>query len=176
MTLHTAQGSGRREGRRRIRARGFSLLVLLFAVGLSLAVVLPFAHWTLRWSMLEFIVPWLLRPATGFLPLTLTLWIVFTVPSTLRHWAGGGQGDSEVSDPVDVDPDARQPVPPASEPAKGEMLSIPAVTFRELGAGHRWEMAEALGIPWRDELIHDHQSWAVACLEAAQHRAAERHP
>ena len=52
-------------------------------------------------------------------------------------------------------------------------LRIPGGTFRELGAQHRWEMAEALHITWRDEFVHDHQGWAVACLEAAQRRAAD---
>lgn len=159
--------------RRPRRAMRWAPLWLVLAVAISLLVHLPFAHWVLEWRMVEFLVPWLLRPSTGFLSLALALWLLFTVPGTLRVLAGGGQAPAqETTDSADAG--VRGPSASTPGQAAAGRLDIPAGTFREMGAGHRFEMAEALGIPWRDELIHDHQSWAHSCLEAAQRKAAER--
>lgn len=150
-----------------------ALLLLLFAAVLALVVLLPFAPWTLRAEMVPYIVPWLLRPVTGFLPLTLVLWLLFIVPTLLRR-AGGARR------PVRKDEPARSARSRTGGAASdddsrrdGGRLSVPSAPFRDLSIEDRWEMAEVLGIPWRDELIHDHQGWAIACLEAGQRRAAE---
>ena len=176
MNLHPtpAPSGSTRTGRRRPR-RGGALLRLLLAVVLALLVMLPAAHWVTEWRMVEHLLPWLLTPSTGFLSLVFALWLLFTVPGVLRRLSGepvrsgaSSEGTATAAD----DPDAtRDRVP--EEVAGEDGLRIPTGTFRELGVAHRWEMAQALGIPWRDELIHDHQSWEIACLEAAQRTAAE---
>lgn len=159
--------------RRRLRRLRRLPLTLLLAFLIALVVYLPMAPWSLRWSHLEFLLPWVLAPSTGVLSMVLVLLILFWVPSLLRALTGSAQqprsepprgGAAEAASPVD------------RAVARGdveEQLSIPAMSFRQMGAEHRWELAEALDIPWRDELIHDHQSWAIACLEAAQHRAVK---
>lgn len=174
MTLHPASRTGTGQGRRRLWTLGRPLLLLLLAVVLSLVLLLPWAHWTLEPRMVQYIVAWLLRPSTGFLSLTLVVWLLFTAPRALR-FLGGALRSEEESAPEAREETVADPATPVSmiaDRADGERLRIPAVTFRELDAGHRRELARALGIPWRDELIHDHQSWVVACLEAAQDRAA----
>ncbi|MGO1894266.1 MAG: hypothetical protein ACTH0H_00330 [Brachybacterium sp.] len=148
-----AQHPARERHRRPRRTLRWAPLWLLLAVTLSLLVYLPFTHWVLEWRMAEYLVPWLLRPSTGFLSLTLALWWLFTVPGTLHLLAGGGA---------------------APAPDAAERIDVPAGPLPELGAGHRFEMAQALGIPWRDELIHDHRAWTLACSEAARARAADR--
>lgn len=158
----------RHRGRRRVLRR--APLWLLLAVVLSLLVHLPFAHWVLEWRMVEFLVPWLLRPSTGFLSLTLALWLLFTAPGTLHVLAVGGTA-SAATVRESAEDAAREPATPT--PSSGKGIAIPAGPLRELGAGHRFEMAQALGIPWRDELIHDHRSWTLACSEAARARAAD---
>lgn len=184
MTLHPAARAGApagsAPGSRRARRPVRAAVLLLVAVALALAVVLPGSHWRMDPALLEFIVPWLLDPISGFLPLTLALWLLFTVPSALRCWAGVRRGGSERPGPAlrpgpsaPARPDAPTTSPRSAGTAE-ERLSIPAVAVGDMEAGHRRELAEALGIPWRDELIHDHPGWTLACLEAAQHRAAEQ--
>lgn len=173
MTLHPASRTGPGQGRRRLAALIRSLLLLLLSVVLSLLLILQWAQWTLEPRMVQYIASWLLRPSSGFLSLTLVLWLLFVAPRALRFL--GGARRSGGSAPEAGEAASAEPEPAGSlgaDGAGGEGLRVPAGTFRQLDAGHRREMAAALGIPWRDELIHDHQSWAVACLEAAQVRAA----
>lgn len=167
-SISQARRPDRSRGARRVGRR--SLLWLLLAVALSLVVHLPFAHWVLEWRMVEFLVPWLLRPSTGFLSMILALWWLFSAPGMLHHLAGGGRAAAPAADPADDD--AEQPAEPRKE--TDERIAIPEAPLQELGAGPRFQMAQALGIPWRDELIHDHRSWTRACSEAARARAAER--
>lgn len=178
MNLHptpsTAPSSATRTHRRR-RHRGGGLLRLLLAIGLALLVLLPTAHWVLEWRMVEYLLPWLLTPSTGFFSLTLALWLLFTVPGVLRRRSGEPTGSGASSEGTTTgadDPAAKRDRGPEGVAEEGG-LRIPTGTFHEFGTEHRWEMAQALGIPWRDELIHDQQSWAIACLEAAQRKAAE---
>lgn len=192
MTLHPAPRAGAGRSRRRLRTVGRSLLLLLLACVLALIVLLPFAPWVLRPSMVQHIVPWLLSPSTGFFSLTAVFWLLFIVPGALRALAGarrrgteeepGPEDEGSASEGVGRDPEVSVSALPAlgdsgdsgdsGDLGGHEEIRIPAGTFRELDAGHRQEMALALGIPWRDELVHDHQDWAVACLEAALARAA----
>ena len=171
MTLHSQPDQQQGGPRRRVRWARLFPLALVLAVVIALVTYLPTAPWNLQWSRLEFLLPWVLTPANGVLSLVLVLLILFWVPSLLRSLTGGAQqprpepargGAAEAASPVE-----RADVRGDEE----EQLSIPAMSFRRMGAEHRWELAEALDIPWRDELIHDDQSWAIACLEAAQHRA-----
>lgn len=171
MSHHPEQAQQQGGTRRRLHWPRRILVTLLLAFVIALVVYLPMAPWSLRWSHLESLLPWLLTPSTGVLSMVLVLLILFWVPSLLRSLTGGAQqprpepargGAAEAASPVE-----RADVRGDEE----EQLSIPAMSFRRMGAEHRWELAEALDIPWRDELIHDHQSWAIACLEAAQHRA-----
>ena len=60
---------------------------------------------------------------------------------------------------------------PGASTMDEELLRVPSTELSELGAEHRWQMAQALGIPWRDELIVDAQGWAAACCEAAEREA-----
>lgn len=174
MTLHPASRTGTGQGRRRRGALLRPLLLLLLAAVLSLLPILQWPpQWTLEPRMVPYIASWLLRPSSGFLSLTLVLWLLFTAPRALRVLGGArrsGEPAPDAGEEALADPGTS--VPAGADRAEREELRIPAGTFRQLAADHRWEMAEALGIPWRDELIHDHQSWAVACLEAAQVRAA----
>lgn len=172
MSLHPTPPTAVTPPRRRHRG---VLLSLLLAIALSLLVMLPGAPWVLEWRMVEYLIPWLLRPSTGFFSLVLALWLLFTVPGVLRRWSDdpARYDASEEGTPAEADEPAAEPEPFFGDLVEGETLRIPAGTFRELGAEHRWEMAQALDVPWRDELLDDHQSWAVACLEAAQRRAAE---
>lgn len=184
MTLPPGARSGR--DRRRPLGRGLvrALVALLIAAVLALIVILAGVPWVWERGMAGSVVRWLLRPSAGFLPLTLVLWLLFTVPSALRFLGGARRAEAEgrpPSEPAGAGPERSGPSGSRTErsplqdaaPTDEVRLGVPAGTFRQLEAGHRWEMAAALGIPWRDELIHDHQSWAVAALEAAQRRAAE---
>lgn len=171
MTLPREQVQPQEHLRRSVHWSCYLPLTLMIASVITLVVYLPMAPWSLRWSQLDSLLPWVLAPSTGALSLALALLVLFWVPPLLQSWTGGAQ------------PPRREPVrgstAEAASPvdrgdllgAEGEQLEIPAMSFREMGSEHRWELAEALDIPWRDELIHDHQSWAIACLEAAQHRA-----
>jgi hypothetical protein len=176
----------RRRDRRPTLGRGpvRTLVALLIAAVLALLVVLAGTPWALEWGMSRTLVRWLAHPSAGFLPLTLVLWLLFTVPSALRYLGGVRRQEAEgqrASEVADAGPERSEPSGPRTapsplrdaSPAEEARLAVPTGTFRQLDAGHRWEMAAALGIPWRDELLHDHQSWAVAALEAAQRRAAE---
>jgi hypothetical protein len=150
---------------------------LLIAVAVAVMAYGANDHWALRLDLLPFTLNWILTPASGFLPLVLALWLAMEVPRRLvrrtrETGAAAPDGGSGAEASVTVTPDARASESPA-DAEESERLQIPAGTFRELGVAHRAEMARALGIPWRDELIHDHQSWAIACLEASQRRAAE---
>lgn len=165
----TSQNRRPDRGRGARRVGRWSLLWLLLAVVISLVVYLPFAHWVLEWRMMEYLVAWLLRPSTGFLSMTLALWWLFSVPGTLHLLAGGGRSAAQAAAPADGG--AEESAEPTTE--TDDRIAIPAVPLQELGTGHRFQMAQALGIPWRDELIHDHRSWTRACSEAAHARAAE---
>ncbi|MGO1227205.1 hypothetical protein ACT3SQ_01960 [Brachybacterium sp. AOP42-C2-15] len=171
MTLPSEQDQQRGGPRRRgHRARDIPV-TLLAAVVIALVIYWPMSPWSLSWSQLEFLLPWMLAPSTGVLPLALVLLILIWVPVVLRSLTGGTRRPSAT--PPGDDP-AKTSSPSAREEQRGvgdDQLEIPAMSFRQMGTEHRWELAEALDIPWRDELIHDHQSWAIACLEAAQRRA-----
>lgn len=180
-------GAGTASGQGRRRWRG-AVVTLLIAVALAVMIFVANDHWALRPDLLPYTLNWILTPVSGFLPLVLALWLALEVPRRLVRrtrstGAAAHDGRSGTEVPVTVAPDVPEPEEPvrAEEPEgaeapsgaeQPERLRIPAGTFRELGVEHRAEMARALGITWRDELIHDHQSWAIACLEAAQHRAA----
>lgn len=160
------QGTGSRSSRG-LTMQGAAVRAAL-AIAIALWVVLPFAHWDVTLPLLRFLIPSLFDPRTGFLPLALALFLLFAVPALLRRWSG----ESAPTAPRGAGPTTAS-LPEGAGTAEGEdPLQIPTAPFRDLGTGHRWEMAEALGIPWRDELIHDDQSWAISCLEAAQARAA----
>lgn len=138
---------------------------LSLAALLSAALLLIGAPWE---SISPFGAPFLLiglvDPASGFFVLTGALWLLFTVPGML-HTLARRRPREGVADKVKT--------ASRSTDAEGRRrLRIPAGGLEDIGAEHRWELAAALDIPWRDELIHDHQSWAIACREAAQHRAA----
>lgn len=171
MTLPPEQIQPQENLRRSVNWSRYLPLTLVIASVITLVVYVPLAPWSLRWALLDSLLPWILAPSTGALSLALALLVLFWVPPLLRSWTGGARqprrepargSTVKGASPVDQeDPSG----------AEGEQLEIPAMSFREMGAEHRWELAEALDIPWRDELIHDHQSWTIACLEAAQHRA-----
>lgn len=173
MSPETA-GAELRRGRRfpgRSR-RGVLVRAVVAAVAaavVALWAVLPFAHWTTTLSQLRFLIPWLLDPRTGFLPLALALFLLLTVPGLLRRFSGEPAAPHMVSAPHPV-----HGVLPAGAEGwdDGDTVYIPTAPLAELEAEDRWEMAQALGIPWRDELIHDDQSWTSECREAARARAA----
>lgn len=159
------------------RGRGMAgtILRLLIAAALAAAVLTVIHPWVLQADLLPYSLTWMLRPESGFYTLAIALWLLLDVPARLIGWARGsvhprpGEGAAQDSTAgtasvsgSDVDPEDRT-----------ARLAIPGLPFRELGIEHRVEMAHALDIPWRDELIHDHQSWTVACLEAAQRRATD---
>lgn len=172
MTLHSQPDQQQGGPRRRVRWARLFPLTLVLAVVIALVTYLPMAPWNLQWSRLEFLLPWVLTPANGVLSLVLVLLILFWVPSVLRSLTGGNRQPG--SEPAGHGSTDSAPLSGREDPRglEEDQLKIPAMSFRQMGAEHRWELAEALGIPWRDELIHDHQSWAIACLEAAQRRAA----
>lgn len=178
MSAHTASAAIPRRGR---GLRG-ALLTLLLALVLAVWILVSQDHWAFRADLLPFTISWVLAPGSGLLPLTLALWLMVEVPrrflrrsrgAVVREEAGAAPAPALSAVPVDPSEQLVDHGEEAGAQAGLPPLRIPSGTFRELGAQHRWEMAEALGIPWRDELIHDHQSWAVACLEAAQRRAAD---
>lgn len=169
----------------------------LFAAAFFLAlwILTSQDHWALRPGLLGFSIRWVVDLGSGLIPLTLALGLVVQVPllllrrprrahATEATWSrkgrarsrardGEGAGRSEGSERIAAATDLPGAVHDGEADRERERLRIPGGTFRELGAQHRWEMAEALHITWRDEFVHDHQSWAVACLEAAQRRAAD---
>ena len=169
----------------------------LFAAAFFLAlwILTSQDHWALRPGLLSFSIRWVVDLGSGLIPLTLALGLVVQVPLLLlrrprratetearpsrtgrarsRARADEGTGRSESSERIAAATDLPGAVHDGKADEDPARLRIPGGTFRELGAQHRWEMAEALGITWRDEFVHDHQSWAVACLEAAQRRAAD---
>lgn len=151
-------------------------MTLLIAVLVAVTVYVGTDHWVLRPDLLPYTLGWILSPVSGFLPMVLALWLVLEVPRRLVRRIGFR--DTAAVEPAGPEAPVQEiaiaPGPEqVAETEEHEPLQIPTGTFREIGAAHQAEMARALGIPWRDELIHDHQGWAVACLEAAQHRAAE---
>lgn len=173
MTLHPDLPAERTSERRLLRIAGILVRGLPAAVVVGLFVLLPFAHWTVELRMVEYIVPWLLRPSTGYLSLVLVLWIVFSLPGALRLLAGVAPSITTSAKPRTAsrkDSDADQ----LPDPIEAEEIWIPAASVGALGSAHRWEMAEALGIPWRDELIHDGDAWRSACEDAVESEAAAR--
>ncbi len=172
-----------------------TFLLVASAFLLALWILAAQGHWALRWDLLPFTIRWVADPRSGLIPLALALWLMVEVPRVLlrrsrsagslptqgaepararpRTGAGRTSEPSEGSERVTVPTDVPGAAHGGETDDEGPRLRIPGGTFSELGAQHRWEMAEALGIPWRDELIHDHDGWAIACLEAAQRRAAD---
>ncbi|MCT1909748.1 hypothetical protein [Brachybacterium paraconglomeratum] len=149
-------------------------------------------HWALRPGILSFSIRWVVDLGSGLIPLTLALGLVLQVPllrrprradapGTTRSRKGGarycargdaGTGRSEDSERVVGSTDPPAAVHDGEGGGEQERLRIPGGPLPELGAQHRWEMAEALGITWRVEFVHDHQGWAVACLEAVRRAPA----
>lgn len=150
-----------------LRWRGVLVRAGVAAV-IALWAVLPFAHWTTTPAHLRFLIPWLLDPRTSFLPLALVLFLLLTVPGLLRRLSGEPVAALMVSAPHPVAGVAGD----AEAGGEEDVLHIPTAPLSELDPEVRWEMAEALDIRWRDELIHDHRSWTIACLEASRARAA----
>jgi len=157
---------GRAAGRRSpLRTVFRSLLRLFLALVLALWVMVPFLHWELRPDLVEYIVPWLLRPSTGFLSFVAVFWIWIEGPGMLRALASPPRTEQEP--PVVEEP---------GEKPGEELLTVPTAAPEALGLEHRVEMARALGIPWEDELLVDQQEWARVCRAAARDRAAAVRP
>lgn len=152
----TTTGGGRRRG-----AVGGILFRLLLALALAVWVMAPFLHWDLRLDRVEYIVPWLLRPENGFLSLAALFWIWLQGPGMLRAIAAPPRREQE---PLVVE-----------EPQEGR-LGVPSVGLEALGLEHRVEMARALGVPWRDELLVDQEEWTRVCRAAARDRAVMARP
>ncbi|MDN5901215.1 MAG: hypothetical protein L0H74_14250, partial [Brachybacterium sp.] len=98
MTLHPASRTGTGQGLWFLGVLGRSLLLLLLAVVLSLLLILQWTHWTLEPRMVQYIASWLLRPASGFLSLTLVLWLLFTAPRALRVLGGARRSGEPAPD------------------------------------------------------------------------------
>lgn len=162
MTLHPGSSAERTTDPRTRRLARFLVLGLLAALVGALIILLPFAHWTLELRMVEYIVPWLLRPSTGYFTLVLVLWIVVALPGVLSVLAGATPRRSTSRAEAKTGGESQ----PRSAPLEAEEIRLPTEPVDALGSAHRREMAEALGIPWRDVLIQDHAAWRSAC-EAA---------
>lgn len=147
-----------------------TLIRALLALGISLWLFAPFSHWVYEWRMMPYIVPHLLQPQTGFPSVLLVVLLMLTVPGWLQgRRAVPGAEQARPAHEGRTEGVARGQHARPSEDA----IRIPTSALVALGAEHRWEMAEALGITWRDEFIHDHRSWDEACREAVKD-AAER--
>ncbi|ATG55509.1 hypothetical protein CFK41_12545 [Brachybacterium ginsengisoli] len=138
---------------------------LVAAAALSAVLLLLGTPWE---TVLSFGGPFLLfslaQPASGFYALTAALWLFFTVPGVLRRLArrrtrAGGTGLGRT--------------PSKTRDAAGRRrLSIPRENLEDVEGEFRRDLAEALGIPWRDELFFDQGAWSSTCRAAAEERAA----
>lgn len=138
---------------------------LVAAAAVSAALLLFGAPWELVSSVGgPFLLVSLLQPSSGFYALTAALWLLFSVPGVLRSLArrrlrGGGAGS--------------RPAPSRTLDAAGRRrLAIPRENLEDVEGEFRRELADALGIPWRDELFFDQGAWSSTCRSAAAEKAA----
>lgn len=160
-----------------------SLAVAAISLVLAFVIIAPFLHWALEPRMLEFIVPALLEPGTGYLPLAVVVFLVLWSPLYLAPavlyadapWAAraarrredaAGTRDDGGSGTVEAPPD----LPDADPRARCE---IPLDPMDLLDARRRHQMARALDIPWDGRLARDDAAWEQACA-AGLRRAAAR--
>lgn len=147
------------------------VLALLLAVAATLFVYAPFYGLRFEPWMLDGLRYLVLDLRSGFAGMVLALFLLFTVPFLLSSLSGvrrrgrGRERFSESATPGGVSG------PVFSSDLSEDQITVPSMALREMGAEARWEMATALGIPWRDELILDHESWEAACHEATEGEA-----
>lgn len=171
---------------------------LLLAVVLAAAILLDFVPWVIEPEMLQYVLPHLLRPSTGFLSLVLVLFLAIWLPLGLpaariaaarpdgsaaqgsrpdlpsepeppRHTPGTPEQGSQLDR---QEQPARRPAPPEPDPAHAVEIPLRPVTL--LDARQRLEMARALDVPWDGRLARDDEAWLRACAGGLQ-RAARRH-
>lgn len=152
------------------------LLAFLLSAAVTLYAYVPLYGLRLRPRVLEDLRYLLFDLQSGFLGLLIGLFVLFAAPFLLARIsrpAADRRRGSTAADPADPAGPGRSSGPIFSSDASDDEIAVPSMALREMGSGERWEMAEALGIPWRDELILDHESWETAC-RAAIDREAER--
>lgn len=159
-------------------------IALLLSAAVTLYVYAPLYGLRLGPRVLDDLRYLILDLRSGFLGLLIGLFVLFTAPFLLtrlsRRGAGGRRGrahagaagsrrTSGAGRAAGSEKDAGSGTssgPIFSSDTSEDQITVSSMSLREMGAGERWEMAEALGIPWRDELILDHGSWDAACREA----------
>lgn len=149
------------------------LLAFLLSAAVTLYAYVPLYGLRLRPRVLEDLRYLLFDLQSGFLGLLIGLFVLFAAPfllARLSRPAAGRRRGRTVAGPTGPR-SASGPI--FSSDASEAEIAVPSMALREMGVGERWEMAEALGIPRRDELILDHESWETACREAIN-REAER--
>lgn len=108
---------------------------------------------------------------SGFASMVLALYLLFTLPFLLSRLSAGRRRGSGRAGSSDSTTSGGSSGPVFSSDISEDQVSVPSMALREMGASERGEMATALGIPWRDELILDHESWEAACHEATEREA-----
>lgn len=148
-------------------------LALVLSAAVTVYAYVPLYGLRLGPTVLEDLRYLLLDLQTGFLGMLIGLFILFAAPFLLSRLSRTGAGSRRESAHAEPSGPGRTSGPIFSSDISEDQIVVPSMALREMGAGERWEMAEALGIPWTDELILDHESWELACREAID-REAER--
>lgn len=160
------------EGPPKRRFRIIPLALLLSAV-VTLYAYVPLYGLRLGPRLLDDLRYLLLDLQSGFLSLLIGLFVLFATPFLLTRLSRPAAGRRRGRAPADSTGPGKASGPIFSSDIAEDQIAVPSMALREMGAGERWEMAGALRIPWRDELILDHESWDAACREAID-REAER--
>lgn len=143
------------------------VIALVLAVAASLWVYDGYTGVLHSWSQFRYAQYFVFDPASGFPSLVLALFVLFAVPGMLVRLGSRRR----IQETRTRTPSGASSGGPGASTMDEELLRVPSTELSELGAEHRWQMAQALGIPWRDELIVDAQGWAAACCEAAEREA-----